>query len=476
ATGDASEKAVEWSINDEKLSHTIEGSRFTPTADMAGKVYVLTGKSKLTPTVITTIRVTVLPLGADDSNTIIGEDGNPYVSFGFNIYKRIEKDGTLSDYICAGVDKKPGSDDDKTNVYELKDAHPTYGKFFLKKEENRYYWMEADKLLGTADDELLGSATNDWPNNITDRLVDRVKVMTIDGETENVQVKIGKTKQFKAEVYFANELISNQKVTWQISGNKSTSTTISEDGLLTLGLDEPEGTYLRIIATSTEGKIKQTNSMIVMVSALGYEDIRDVEVQSTTTIKIGNVDYYVMENDGEKALLWAKNSVRSDKFGNGNYSSTPKGLHWGDSLPRQWLNETFYNNTNYIPEAIKDKIIETTLYSRYYNGTSNTADAQIVMTTDHIFLLSFEDLLGLSNYLPDERLFTGSGRLTQAKNLPGGTTWLRTNYTYSADSVKYLAYHHDSFDVTGFSLVNSNRGIRPAFWVQLPETTRDSTQ
>ncbi|MDE6476061.1 MAG: hypothetical protein K2L08_04325 [Erysipelotrichaceae bacterium] len=473
ATGAASEKAVEWTINDEKFSHTIEGSRFTPTADMAGKVYVLTGKSKLTPTVTTTIRVTVLPLGADDSNTIIGEDGNPYVSFGFNIYKRVEKDGTLSNYICAGIDQKPGSDDDKTNVYELKDAHPTYGKFFLKKEENRYYWMEADKLLGTADDELLGSATNDWPNNITDRLVDRVKVMTFDGETENVQVKIGKTKQFKAEVYFANELISNQKVTWQISGNKSTSTTISEDGLLTLGLDEPEGTALRIIATSTEGKIKQANNILVMVSSLGYEDIRDVEVQGTTTIKIGNVDYYVLENDGEKALLWAKNSVHTSYFGNGNHSSEPKGENWEASIVKQWLNETFYNDTNYISEAIKDKIIETTLYTRYYTSTSNTS-AMMVETTDHIFLLSYEDLGGLHNDLRDERLFTGSGQLEKAKNLPGDITWLRTNFINNGLGVKYSAMYL-SGGVLQDGYVHEGRGLRPAFWIKLPETTNNTT-
>ncbi|MDE6195303.1 MAG: hypothetical protein K2F55_00360, partial [Erysipelotrichaceae bacterium] len=454
----------------------------TPTADMAGKVYVLTGKSKLTPTVTTTIRVTVLPLGADDSNTIIGEDGNPYVSFGFNVYKRVEKDGTLSDYICAGVDQKPGSDDDKTNVYELKDAHPTYGKFFLKKEENRYYWMEADKLLGTADDELLGSATNDWPNNITDRLVDRVKVMTIDGETENVQVKIGKTKQFKAEVYFANELISNQKVTWQISGNKSTSTTISEDGLLTLGLDEPEGTALRIIATSTEGKIKQTNSIIAMVSSLGYEDIRDVEVQSTTTIKIGNVDYYVLENDGEKALLWAKESVRKDIFGNGKGQANPTGLHWGDSIPRQWLNETFYNDASYIPEAIKDKIIPTKLYSRYHTG-SNSDDVDIIETTDKIFLLSYEDLVGFDsnlNYdsnLNDERLYTGSGQLAKARSLPGDATWLRSTSKYGSSSTTYIVRTLLSGGTFSVVYVNSTGYYyRPAFWIKLPETTSDITQ
>ncbi|MDE6476230.1 MAG: hypothetical protein K2L08_05190, partial [Erysipelotrichaceae bacterium] len=376
-------------------------------------------------------------------------------------------------YICAGVDQKPGSDDDKTNVYELKDAHPTYGKFFLKKEENRYYWMEEDKLLGTADDELVGSSNNDWPNNITDRLVDRVKVMTIDGETNDVQVKIGKTKQFKAEVYFANELISNQKVTWQISGNKSTSTTISEDGLLTLGLDEPEGTALRIIATSTEGKIKQMNSIIAMVSSLGYEDIRDVEVQSTTTIKIGNVDYYVLENDGEKALLWAKNSVHTTKFGNGRDQSSPTGLNWGDSIPRQWLNETFYNDTNYIPEAIKDKIIPTTLYSRYYTS-NNSYSAKIIETTDHIFLLSFEDLEGLNSDLRDERLYTGSGKLIKAKSLPGDKTLLRTNNKVKEYSPYYQIINYTG-SITDTLYVNVDGFIRPAFWIKLPETTNNNT-
>ncbi|MDE6475338.1 MAG: hypothetical protein K2L08_00570 [Erysipelotrichaceae bacterium] len=116
ATGDPSEKEVEWSIHDESLANTIKGNTFRPTAAMADQTYVLTATSKLTPSVTTSIDVTVLPLGV---SIVEGADQKQYVYFGNNVYKRIEEEGRLSNFICAGEDKIIGNDNDINDVYDI---------------------------------------------------------------------------------------------------------------------------------------------------------------------------------------------------------------------------------------------------------------------------------------------------------------------------------------------------------------------
>ncbi|MDE6476489.1 MAG: hypothetical protein K2L08_06525, partial [Erysipelotrichaceae bacterium] len=270
-------KAVQWTINDENFSNTVHENIFTPTEEMVGKTYILTARSKITPSVTTSLTVRILPLGVDGNEVIVGEDGENYISFGYNVYKRLEADGSLSKFICAGRDEKIGNSDDQLNVYdminEVGKADVTYGRFYIKKADNRYYAMGEDEKLGTADDIVVCSATNKWPENISNKVADRVVVKTANGETTDVQVKIGQTTQFIAEVYLANQLSSNQKVKWTIEGNKSSDTKISEDGLLIIGIDEPVDNYIRVFAAAEDAEAYAKNSLLVRTSSLGYEDI-----------------------------------------------------------------------------------------------------------------------------------------------------------------------------------------------------------
>ncbi|MDE6195562.1 MAG: hypothetical protein K2F55_01695, partial [Erysipelotrichaceae bacterium] len=235
-TDSPTEKEVIWQMEDESASHLLNGNVFRTTdTNLAGKTYTVIMKSRLTPEVSDKIQVTILPANAESEEIIIGEDKKPYIYFGYNVYKRIEDDGSLSNYISAGSDKVIGNSDDLTNVVEVNPAHETFGKFFLKEEENLYKWMGADGFLGTGDDKYVISETNNWPENITDFLADEIRIKTEAGATEDIQVKIGTKTKFIAEIYFRGQLMGEHEVTWSINGHSDTNTTISEDGVLSIG-------------------------------------------------------------------------------------------------------------------------------------------------------------------------------------------------------------------------------------------------
>ena len=471
-TGDPLESAVEWKIDDTSLAYTIDGNVFTPVEEMVGKSYKLTATSKLTPSVTTTITVTVLPSGLDDSDSVEGADKQRYINFGNNVYKRIEEDGSLSDFICAGKDKIIGNSDDKTNVYDvvpaLGGAHPQYGRFFLPQGTNRYQAMGPDNMLGTSDDIIVTSLTNKWPMNMSDILANKVKIVPADGSAaENIEVKIGQTKQFRAEVYLSNELISNQKVTWSISGQKSTQTSISENGNLTVGLDEPENTYINIRAVSKEDPTHAANYITVKVSALGYEDIPTVEVESSTTVKIGDVDYYVMENDGEKALLWAKTKINLNRIS----SVSNQNQSWESVELRTQLNEEWLNSQ---PDVLKENIIETTIYSSY--GKPTTYDSHhygqsIAITEDKVFLLSLEDFKPHPNV--DVRLQT-AGRTLHLDNIDSdsGIKWLRSMFNGSLYGKDLTIAYYLTESRLSYEGVSETGNVYPAFWIKLPDGTK----
>ncbi|MDE6475454.1 MAG: hypothetical protein K2L08_01190, partial [Erysipelotrichaceae bacterium] len=155
-TDSPSEKEVIWQMEDGNASHLLNGNVFhTTDANLAGKTYTVIMTSNLTPEVSDKIQITVLPANAESEEIIIGEDKKQYIYFGYNVYKRMEDDGSLSNYISAGSDKIIGNSDDLTNVVEINPAHETFGKFFLKEEENLYKWMGQDGFLGTSDDKYV---------------------------------------------------------------------------------------------------------------------------------------------------------------------------------------------------------------------------------------------------------------------------------------------------------------------------------
>ncbi|MFQ9802185.1 MAG: hypothetical protein ACLR23_28405 [Clostridia bacterium] len=77
---------------------------------------------------------------------------------------------------------------------------------------------------------------------------DGVVISSADGATS---VKRGRTLQFSAAVSNQGSQDGvSQDVTWTVSGNTASDTSISDEGLLTVGLEETVGNVLTIKATS----------------------------------------------------------------------------------------------------------------------------------------------------------------------------------------------------------------------------------
>lgn len=114
---------------------------------------------------------------------VAGGDGKNYISYGDNTFRAIKEDNTLDKkLICGGLDEKPGTEDDRTNVIELKTPSAVYGSKLLGPEaDSTYYAAGPDRKLGTADDvvvDFLGEDVKEGIRAITPGSTDTV---TIDG-------------------------------------------------------------------------------------------------------------------------------------------------------------------------------------------------------------------------------------------------------------------------------------------------------
>ena len=471
-TGSPAETNVDWSVEEEEAAECLDGNTFTPTEELVGNTYKFTATSRYTPSVSTYINVTVLPSGINEDDAVDGADNSKYIDFGNNVYKRIEDDGTLSDFICAGMDKQIGNTDDKLNVYdiasELGVSDPTYGRFFLPAAGNKYKAMGADKMLGTEDDIYVISATGDWPNNISTKLADQVKVTPVDNNTSDNKVKIGQNRMFKAEVTLLGKPISNQKVTWSITGNGDPNTQISPSGLLSIGSNEAVGKLMYVIATSQEDPTHAVGSFAVEVAAIGYEDLANVEAGSTQSVLIDGNYYYVLAKDGDKALLWSKNSLLADKYG-----STPS---WSTSTIRTTLNSTWINSKPTLNAHVlnDDEIIDI------YTRTTNSATASWATTKDRVFLLSEADLFDTTmGQAASTRDYTYMGKKlpvlpAMLKDQSGQKGyWLRgfDNNSLSSGADKRVANVTSNGKLGGLDQYESKssitNGIRPAFWIKM---------
>ena len=185
------------------------------------------------------------------AKVVVGADGKQYINCGFNTYKEIlANEPYLSDLICAGIDKTIGNSNDIHQVVVLEEdlihEGQNYGKLFLKVPTNAYLAMGPDQLLGTADDIKLWS--KNFPDEISTVGADEVKVTAADSATT---VLPNATLQLNAQVLLDGQEIDNQAVTWSLSG-QGEGTTISKDGMLSMGSVPPTAPEITITATSQE--------------------------------------------------------------------------------------------------------------------------------------------------------------------------------------------------------------------------------
>lgn len=121
-------------------------------------------------------------------------------------------------------------------------------------------------------------------------------------EADKTTVKPGMTVNLSATVEGANLTEDAQAVTWNIAGHKSTRTTISEDGVLTTGTNEPEGTTITVTATSVENP-----------AVTASKDIKVSTTEPETPTNPEEPNYgYTVSSDGTEVLGISPNTKATD--------------------------------------------------------------------------------------------------------------------------------------------------------------------
>ena len=195
----------------------------------------------------------------------------------------------------------------------------------------------------------------------------------------------------------------------------------------------------------------------------GVEALGQVVPGSRTTVSVDGVDWYVLVNDGEKAMVWAADNMKTD---DSSYISIPfdegGSVTWQNSSIQSYLHDTVLPT---LP-TLKARAAATPLHT--YNGVTTRVES-----TDYIFLLSQADLFGktyVSTAKPEDYTYAGQGKIIvvpdgeMLKSADVQNSWLRTAYGLSsATSVTQLS--STGLNASGKS--NTSAGIRPALWVSL---------
>ena len=107
--------------------------------------------------------------------------------------------------------------------------------------------------------------------------------------SKNIKLRVGATQQFVAAVLGDN--LTNKTVTWSITGANSTTTTISADGLLTVGADETAANFT-VVATSTDNTAITDDVVVNIVTELSEDTVLEV-LPVVSGVKAGSTQQFV---------------------------------------------------------------------------------------------------------------------------------------------------------------------------------------
>lgn len=460
-TGDPAETYVEWSCED--AGSALQGNKFTPNESMVGQTFKITATSALTPEISTYVDVVVLPKeAAGGEGTVEGElDGKTYIDFGDNTYKEIKDDGSLGDWKCAGLDEKIGNNDDRTDVIVLEE--PTdYGTKFLGPNQvgsDAAYYLAAgsDGKIGTEDDIKVVS-TGEFPEGLTDILATGIEITVPSSITDDAnQVKPGKYYNLKARVMNGESPSIIEDVTWSLEGEltEDDSTNISQDGRLYIGGNEPESGSITV-QVETKGLNGDPLSETVTFTVRDWEltDLKTVPTGTITTAEIDGTDFYLLARNGNRALIWAKESVQTTQFGNSNQY---EGSTAQNSL-NSWLK---------TKSTLNSKAYATTIYTRQQVNS----DDFVTSANQKVFLLSEADLFGTfsgGDAKPNDYTWGG-------KQLVSNESAVRSQLLSSSAITFLRSPNFSARGVAGlladgslsYCYYDYSYGLRPALWITL---------
>jgi len=256
--------------------------------------------------------------GEDDTPAVKGNNGAYYVSWGQNIFQKVNKTGPNAGQldnnalIGGGPDKTPGTSDDlESRIFLNLNDDKYYAGPFSDEDGDDYYIGDVRPRV---DGVTTGGSSSDKkvptdPIDSTDQiyyLAEDGSMVTVKPGTENgvivtvappyFNVLKGEAKKFEATVKGA----SNTAVTWSIEGGPtSVNTVISSSGNLTIGSDE-SAVVLFVIATSVADP-NASDMAVVLVGA--PKPIVDTPVGGDYVDDKGVIWTVIAEKNGKKLLI-----------------------------------------------------------------------------------------------------------------------------------------------------------------------------
>ena len=171
-----------------------------------------------------------------------------------------------------------------------------------------------------------------------------------------------------------------------------------------------------------------------------------IDSRSTEELKLGKYDWLVLEERDGKALI-----VTKDIISQLVYHGTLEDVTWEDCSLRAYLNGTFLNEFSAEEKA---RIVPTTIKNTN-NPEYNVKNGKD--TKDSVFLLSLEEA---NLYFPDN-----ASRAAMFQH-SYGWWWLRS--AGLQENLAAIVTSDGSIAYAGSGVNYSNRGVRPAMWVEMP--------
>ena len=258
-----------------------------------------------------------------------------------------------------------------------------------------------------------------------------------------------------------NSQIGGAAVSWSVTGQTSDATKVDSTGnltaTLTVGRDETANNRLTVTASYYDSNVGQT---VTATQRITVQEAWQSQIANITPgdadnfVNIDGIDWKVLAKDGDKALIWAAESVGEHSFDNTRTSYEEATSVWRDADIRTWLQNWLENDTT----ILKNVAQETTLYTRDSTeeiGSSSSGAGSVtveentwgvigsaenwIQTIDKVFLLSEADLFGTYNGEPAEpQDYTYGYQLTTSylqRQYDGNySAWLRNAYSNSCQN------------------------------------------
>ncbi len=178
------------------------------------------------------------------------------------------------------------------------------------------------------------------------------------------------------------------------------------------------------------------------------------------------IQWIVLADDTDRVLLWSRKVLDCVP-----YNETAGDITWADCSLRTFLNEEFYQNAFSSEDQL---LIPLTVLENADNVASGMDGGED--TEDHVYILSFNELLAFSAYNPNlgeyscgATQYAASRGADIHREYKTASWWLRSPGT-SQDCVSYCDM--SGMPIYDCSATRKDLGVRPAIWVIVPGRTQ----